>query len=150
MTKNRSLRSTLAARILGYVILTILSASVFFLPKIIDWYLFITGRAHLNEIIIYTLFYCALIPAFCAIIFLLALLKKADNPSVFSVAALKDLSILSLCCFAETLVFGILTYFFYFSALIAFAAFFMGLLLQTVRNVIAYATELKTENDYTI
>lgn len=150
MSKNRSLPSTLAARILGYVVLAILSTAVFFLPRVIDWYLLITGREHFNTAVIYTLFYCALIPAFTAIVFLLFLLKKADNLSVFSSAALKDLNILSVCCFSEAVIFGILTYYFYFSALIAFAAFFMGLLLQTVKNVIAYATELKAENDYTI
>ncbi len=150
MSKQTISNSTLAARILGYVILAILSASVFFLPKIIDWYLLITGRAHFNTVIIYSLFYSALVPAFSAIVFLLSLLKKADGLSVFSEAALKDLNILSLCCFAEAVIFGVLTYFFYFSALIAFAAFFMGLLLKVVKNVIAYATELKSENDYTI
>ena len=120
------------------------------LPRLTRWYLNYTMRT--ADILPETLItlYAALMPAVIALISLWKILTHVKKESIFTRPALTALSVLPVCCFAETVVFAVLTVNFLFSVTLAVASFFLGLLLIVVRNVIKVGCEVKEENDFTI
>lgn len=81
---------------------------------------------------------------------MLMLLHRIRHDQVFTAPNVACLRLLSWCCFGEAGCFFCLGVYFRFSFAVAFAAFFIGVALRVVKNVMEEATALKTENDFTI
>ena len=92
--------------------------------------------------------------AFCCalLVFLFMLLNNISKKKIFVPENVKNLRIISWCCFAVSAllaVWGILT----FLEIIFLAAFitgFIGLILRVVKNVFEEAVCIKEENDFTV
>ena len=88
--------------------------------------------------------------AFVAVVLLFLLLQKVWRGLVFSDATVRLISAVSLCCFGEALLFLLIGGVFQLAFGVAIAACCLGVCLCVVKNVIAEATRIKSENDYTI
>ena len=140
---------------LSSLITTITLAAVvtlfFALPKLAEVYLEIVERntqANLTASLVYG--YAALSVAAAALLVLLRLLYVVGRGRVFSSGTNTIMTTLSICCFGEMAVFILLGLYFLLSYVVAFAALMLGILLLVLRCVLAEATEIKAENDYTV
>lgn len=88
--------------------------------------------------------------AFAAVVLLFFLLRTVLKGQVFGKTTTRLLSFISLCCFVEGILFLLLIAYFQLAFGVAIAAFFLGLCLRVVKNVIDEATRIKSENDFTI
>ena len=94
--------------------------------------------------------YAMLAVAFAAVGLLLALLRSVLRGEVFSKTALCVLHWLSVCCFAEGALFAYVGIYFQVALCLMIAAFFLGVSLRVVKNVIAEAMRYKEENELTV
>ena len=94
--------------------------------------------------------YAMLAVAFAAVALLIIILRYTHSEKVFSERALHTLNYLSLCCFAEGILFVYVAFYFPAVLCLTLAAFFLGVCLRVVRNVIAEAMRYKEENDLTV
>ncbi len=94
--------------------------------------------------------YTMLAVAFAAVALLIVLLRSTLSEKVFSGCALRTLNGLSLCCFVEGILFAYIAIYFPAVLCLTLAAFFLGVCLRVVRNVIAEAMRFKEENDLTV
>lgn len=94
--------------------------------------------------------YAMLAVAFAAVALLIILLRSTLSEKVFSERALHTLNYLSLCCFAEGILFVYVAFYFPAVLCLTLAAFFLGVCLRVVRNVIAEAMRYKEENELTV
>jgi len=94
--------------------------------------------------------YVILAVAVVAVLWILFLLRTVSRGLVFSKRAVGQLNVLMICCFAEGILFGILTPWFQLALCVAIAACLIGLLLRVVTQVIEEATRIKSENDLTV
>lgn len=94
--------------------------------------------------------YCIVAVAFAAVGLLLALLRTVMQGKVFSNRALCVLHWLSICCAAVGVLFGYVGIYFQVALCLMIAAFFLGVSLRVVKNVIAEAMRYKEENDLTV
>ena len=88
--------------------------------------------------------------AFAAVALLILLLRTTLSEKVFSEGALRTLDGLSLCCFGEGILVIYIAVYFPAALCLTLAAFFLGVCLRVVRNVIAEAMRYKEENDLTV
>lgn len=88
--------------------------------------------------------------AMIAVFFILWLLRIVYSGAVFSKCATRLLNVLTGFCFAEAVLFALLTPVFQIALCVAIAACLLGLLLRVVTHVIEEAIRIKAENDYTI
>lgn len=94
--------------------------------------------------------YVMLAVALAAVILLFCLLRVILDGRVFSGKVTRLLSGVSYCCFAEAVLFLVLFPYFQLAACGAIAVCFIAVCLRVVRNVIAEAGRIKSENDLTI
>ncbi len=94
--------------------------------------------------------YAMLLVAFTAVALLIVLLRSTLSEKVFSLCTLHTLNGLSLCCFIEGLLFIYIAFYFRAALCVTLAAFFLGVSLRVVRNVIAEAMSYKEENELTV
>ena len=94
--------------------------------------------------------YAMLLVAFAAVALLIVLLRSTLSEKVFFERTLRTLNWLSLCCFVEGLLFVYIAFYFTAALCLTLAAFFLGVSLRVVRNVIAEAMRCKEENDLTV
>lgn len=137
--------------ILTVIALTLVVALMFTVPTLTKMYLelvAIHAQSYYTTVLI--LAYAALVSAATALITLTKLLGTVARGDVFSHTTYKIMTLLSICCFAEMLIFLMLGYFFLLSFVVSFAALLVGVLLLVLRCVLAEATEIKAENDYTV
>lgn len=83
-------------------------------------------------------------------IMMILLMLKVKKALVFTDKSIALIRGISWCCFAIALVFGVLGFYFQLSFILAFLAIFLGISLRVVKNVIAEAAEIKSENDLTV
>ncbi len=120
-------------------------------PAITDWYLELHAMEHLPErTSILVLVYLALIVALSALITLIKLLKNVCDGVIFSHSSFIIMTLLSIFCFTECMIFAFIGFIFPLSFVLSFAALMLGALLLVVRYVLAEATEIKCENDFTV
>ncbi len=81
---------------------------------------------------------------------LFALLLRVRKEAVFTAESVALLRGISWCCVAAGALFVWLGFYFLISYAVAFVALLVGLCLRVVKNVIAEATEIKSENDLTV
>ncbi|MBQ8401889.1 MAG: DUF2975 domain-containing protein [Clostridia bacterium] len=83
-------------------------------------------------------------------ILLFALLKRVREEAVFTSESVSLLRWISWCCIAAGILFAALGIWFLISYAVAFVAVLVGICLRVVKNVIAEAAEIKSENDLTV
>jgi len=88
--------------------------------------------------------------AFAAVGLLLGLLRSVLSGKVFSSAALSVLHWLSICLAAEGVLLFYVGIYFQVALCLAVAAFFLGVTLRVLKNVIAEAMRYKEENELTV
>ena len=94
--------------------------------------------------------YAMMAVAYLAVGLLFWLLRTVWRGQVFSRQATRILAAVSWCCFAEGLLFALLTPHFQLALCAAVAVCFIGLCLRVVKNALEEATRIKSENDFTI
>lgn len=82
--------------------------------------------------------------------FLFSLLLQVRRGLVFTPGVVSRTRYISWCCFLLGLLFCTLGIWFQLAFLVAFLLAFLGLCLRVVKNVLAEATRLKSENDLTV
>ena len=142
-----SKKSTALSLVMTYVSTAVLIAMMFFAPSFLNyWY---SSFGSLIKTILVT-FYCCCPIAFAALYCLLRLLANIKKELVFVPRNVTLLRLLSWCCFGVafvTLIGGVLYLPF---ILVAGASLFLGLILRVVKNVMAAAVEIKSENELTV
>ena len=140
--------------VFAFLALGIVVAAAFLLPSTFDSYVGIMQKSALftdakrTEALV--ILYAILVPALAADVSLIAVLRLVAKGEIFSKQAVRLLTVIPVCCFAETVLFGLLGMYFLISFAITFAALFLGFVLLVVRNVIAEAAAIKAENDFTV
>ena len=142
-------KSVLLSSILVKIVFVLLIGSAFFLPQLVKWYDAVSLRESVFIPLTITL-YATLIPALIAIISLNKLIGNIDKETIFIDQNVKMLRIISWCCFAVSLIYGIFGFFILLSFIICFAAAFFGLILRVIKNVFEQAIEIREENEFTI
>ncbi|MBQ7347537.1 MAG: DUF2975 domain-containing protein [Clostridia bacterium] len=88
--------------------------------------------------------------AVVAVILMFFVLRAVLMERIFTASATRLIGAVSLCCFAEGVLFAAIGVWFQLAFAAAVAACFVGLCLRVVKNVIEEATRIKSENDFTI
>ena len=94
--------------------------------------------------------YAVLVLAALADGLLIALLRRVQKEAVFTAESVALLRGISWCCVAAGALFVWLGSYFLLSYAVAFVAVLVGICLRVVKNAIAEATEIKSENDLTV
>ncbi len=155
MYRNKiSVKVSIAVCIILSVVLGIL---VFFAPFLFELYLTAfrgfapegEALAMIKKVFMLVFYPCGI---FAAIILtaLLGLLNNIKAGDVFTLKNAKYLRIVSLCCFAISVITLVGGFFYMPFLVVTFAAAFVGLLLRVLKNVMQAAAEMREENDLTI
>ena len=154
MTKRKNRISIVISFVLAFIALAALIFLTVVIPSLVDSYIDLTGRTEYftdaERLWVKIIFYAILIPAYVADASLIAILYLAHKGLIFSDTTVYLLRLISLCCFAEVLLFGAMSIFFIMGLVISFAALFLGIVLRVVKNVIEEAVSIKAENDFTV
>ena len=133
-----------------YVCIVAFALLLLFAPYLLKLYFNLTSRPSDICTIALMGLYAIAFPIGMALIQLLKLLYNIKADKVFTMQNVMLLRHISWDCFAVALV-AFFAGFFYIPFFIIFAASaFMGLVLRVVKNVMAAATEIKSENELTI
>ena len=108
------------------------------------------NTTRLDKYIIISLGYVVLAVAAVTNIMLLKLLYRVKTELVFTTESISIIRFISWCVVLLGLAFFALGWYFLISFFVAFACIFLGICIRIVKNVIEKATEIKSENDYTI
>ena len=157
MLKINTKASVMLSLVISGAFFAVLAAVAVFLPGIVNAMLRfpgeITSRVEITstDTLLATIAaYVILVVALLANIMLFSLLLEVKKDNVFSKKCIGLIRGISWCSVAVGVMFGLLTYYFTLSAVVAFAALFLGLCVRVVKNVIEKATEIKSENDLTV
>ena len=103
-----------------------------------------------NKTLMLVVTYAMIAVALFATVLLWLLLNVVSSARVFTTASTRLLLLISICCFAETLLFLSIQHCFELALAGAIAVAFIGLCLLVVRNVLTEAIRIKDENDLTV
>lgn len=149
--------STVISMVLTGLLLISLCVLTFWLPMVVESMIDtadnIGDRASITPLgrtLVLVDAYAMIAVAFVAVILLFFLLRTVLRGEVFSTSATRLIASVSWCCFAECLLFLLIGGVFQLAFGAAIAACFLAVCLRVVKNVIAEATEIKSENDFTI
>ena len=149
--------SILISLILTFLLLIALGFAAYWVPELVESALNVNdnlgNRTEVSEngrFLVLLDAYAMLTVAAVAVILLFFLLRTVQREEVFTPLTTRLLSAVSLCCFAEGVLFALLVPLFQLAVGIALAACFLGLCLRVVGNVIDEASRIKSENDFTI
>ncbi len=148
--KTNNIYTVISFILTGAMLLAVI-ALLIFAPSITDWYIEFRDNEHIEQRnTVLVLVYLVLAVALVALSTLLKLLKNVSDGIIFSHSTFIIMTLLSLYCFAECMILAFLGFIFPLSFVLSFAALMLGALLLVVRYVLAEATEIKCENDYTV
>lgn len=142
---NSSAKLTLLITYLFCVLLFLLE--IFAIP-ILTWF-YGENRNETIKIIFCSFYICSL-PAWVALISILKLLKNVISENIFSAKNVSYLRNLSYCCGFVAVVCFVSGVEYLPMMIFSLGAGFMMLILRVLKNVIAKATEIKSENDLTV
>ena len=145
-TSEKSLR---LSRILTIAVLALAVIILFLIPMITQWYDDVSGKNPIMPVLTVCL-YLSDILAIGALWELKTLLANISKQELFTERNTKCVRIISWCCFGLAAVFAVLSFWRLLALLVAVIAAFVGLILRVVKNMLATATELREENDFTI
>lgn len=150
MLKISSGKSVILSIILSVLFMVILVAGLVLAPSIVyslDGVKNIPDSGIPFVIAMSYLALCVMIAADAMLIILLARVRRRLVFTSFSISLVRGVS---WCAIALGVVFALLGKFFLLSYFAAFACVFLGICVRVVKNVIEEATEIKSENDFTI
>lgn len=147
--KWTSEKSLLLSRALTWAVLVLACAALFFIPLVTEWYDAVSGKEPIKPVL-NIIFYICDVFAILAVWELNILLTNISKQELFTDRNVKCVRIISWCCFGVAAVFSVLTFWRLLALMVAFIAAFVGLILRVVKNMLAAATELREENDFTI
>lgn len=170
MKKINSRASTLLSIIFTSGLIALLTVTLFFIPKIVDFVVFTQAIMSIGttpklffmiplefeleyeslKLIIVTIVYILNILGLITAGLLLFLLRNVKKDEIFIKTNVSYLRACSWLCIVAGILFFILGSLFWTGLLLAFAAGLVGLMLRVVKNIIERAVELKEENDLTI
>ena len=139
--------------IISVIFFVLCIAGAFAMPFLLGLFVEMRGLSHIStEIFIFILVVAYLILALfmLADILLFKLLQHVKYGAVFTPKSVALIRGVSWCCLAASLLFCCVGIFFYICFAIGLAGIFLGLCLRVTKNVIAQATEIKSENDLTV
>ena len=145
-TSEKSLR---LSRILTIAVLALAVIILFLIPMITQWYDDVSGKNPIMPVLTVCLYF-ADIMAIGALWELKTLLANISKQELFTERNTKCVRVISWCCFGLAAVFAVLSFWRLLALLVAVIAAFVGLILRVVKNMLATATELREENDFTI
>ncbi len=152
---KRTSAETVTAMIMTALAGLLVLAMTVFLPSILDFYLEYVKIGNAAGIVndrkqVLALLYAALVPVHVAIAGLFLLLANVRRDLIFTRSSTLLIGLLAVCCYAASTVFAVLSHYFILASVLCLAALLMGTLMLVVRSVIARATEIKAENDFTV
>ena len=143
--------------VLGIIFLCALGFACYWIPEVINSIIDIKdnigNRAEITELgraLVIADVYLMVAVAIAAIVLMFVLLRVVYTKNVFSKTTEHLLNAVSWCCFGEAILISLLVVWFQLVICLALAALFLGLSLRIVKHVIAEATRIKNENDFTI
>ena len=142
---NSSAKLTLLITYLFCVLLFLLE--IFAIP-ILTWF-YGENRNETIRMVSCSFYICSL-PAWVALISILKLLKNVISENIFSAKNISYLRNLSYCCGFVAVVCFVSGVEYLPMMIFSLGAGFMMLILRVLKNVIAKATEIKSENDLTV
>ncbi|MBQ9483681.1 MAG: DUF2975 domain-containing protein [Ruminiclostridium sp.] len=145
-TKERSLTLSYA---LTWAVLILAGATLFLIPVITTWYDAVSGKPPIMPVLTVCAYLCDAL-AIIALWELKKLLSNISKQELFTEQNTRCVRVISWCCFGVAAVMCGLTFWRLLALLIAVVAAFVGLILRVVKNMLAAATELREENDFTI
>ena len=145
-TKERSLTLSYA---LTWAVLILAGATLFLIPVITTWYDAVSGKPPIMPVLTVCCYLCDAL-ARIALWELKKLLSNISKQELFTEQNTRCVRVISWCCFGVAAVMCGLTFWRLLALLIAVVAAFVGLILRVVKNMLAAATELREENDFTI
>ncbi len=150
MPKISKKASNAVSQIFTVIIFVLLVAALFLLPYVLGLLIEVFDKPPEFFAPTLIILYVLLIPAFAADVFLFMLLGNIRKNLIFTQKSVLYLRIISWCCIAAGAILFALGFYYFMVFLISFAAVFIGVILRVVKNVIEEATEIKSENDFTI
>jgi len=153
MLRKSNKVSTVITLVIAGLLLVALVVLAFRLPAVVESMINVGNRGEITDgqrTLVLIDAYAMLAVAFLAVITGFFLLREVFLERVFSQRVIRQISVISWCCFAEGLLFLLLGGFFPLAIGIAIVACFAGFCLRVVKNVIEEATRIKSENDFTI
>ena len=141
------------SRVLVWLVIALLIALAFTIPKITDYYIANLARIRNADTLrtpTIVFIYISLVPAFIAAFSLAVMLRNISKDNIFIRRNVGLLRAIYLACFAEAIVFFAFGFWYIIAFALSFAALFIGIMLRVVTNLMAQATDIKDENDYTI
>lgn len=139
--------------ILSLVFTSLFALAMIFLTFSIPWFVpFLCELLkHENDVTFMTVVAYLAVPAgWGAVILLYRLLFNINNKRVFVNKNVKFLNILSWLCFYVGIVSAVASSRYVAFVFVSISAFFIGLIIRIVRNIIEEAIKLKEENELTI
>ena len=157
MLKISSTASVKLSLVISGAFFGVLAGVGIFLPPVVKALLKFPGEitsrvetTNTDYLLVLIAAYLLLLLALLANILLFTLLLQVKGENIFSKKSVSLIRGISWCSIGVGAIFGLLTYYFTLSSVIAFAALFLGLCVRVVKNVIEKATEIKDENDLTV
>ena len=161
MSKKTTFLSNRASSIVSLVLAIALIPALFFilwwLPEIVNAMLDTPDHIGNRELMeawertgVLITSYIMVDVAFAAVGLLIGLLRAVLSGKVFSKSTLSVLHWLSICCAAEGVLLCWVGIYFQVALCLAVAAFFLGVTLRVLKNVIAEAMRYKEENELTV
>ncbi len=141
--------SLLLSRAITWAIFLLACSILFLIPIITEWYDAVSGKPPIRTVLTVCL-YISDIFAILAVWELSLLLRNISKQELFTVRNTRCVRVISWCCFGVAVVCCVLSFWRILALMIAVVAAFVGLILRVVKNMLAVATELREENDYTI
>ncbi len=141
--------SLLLSRAITWAIFLLACSILFLIPIITEWYDAVSGKPPIRTVLTVCL-YISDIFAILAVWELSLLLRNISKQELFTVRNTRCVRVISWCCFVVAVVCCVLSFWRILALMIAVVAAFVGLILRVVKNMLAAATELREENDYTI
>lgn len=144
-TKQKSIFTSIIMTVALFFIIIIATV---FLPGIIEIYLGIDRSIDYKDFML--ALYVSVVPGLICTVCLMKLLLNIKKDNIFIKQNVMLLRGLSWCCFFVCAEYILIGHEYIAMLLLAFAAFFFGLILRVIKNVFDKAIQIREENDYTI
>ena len=143
-------KSVTLSIIVTIILAVIFVGLIFTAPPVFRWFSEITGRGGSPYKTLIITFYVCCLPAAAALTLLMKLLLNIKAERIFISENVNLLRYLSWCCFLVVPITAVGGFFYISLFVITAAAAFIGLILRVLKNIMASATEIKAENDFTV
>ncbi|MBE6870826.1 MAG: DUF2975 domain-containing protein [Ruminococcaceae bacterium] len=145
-----NIKSAKLTQILTAAFLVLSVPVAVFAPYILNWYMSVTGKPDTLITPLLITVYSLYVPAVIALVCLFLLLTNICKGDIFIDRNTLFMRIISWCCGVAGVISLVSGFYYLPFVLIGVAALFMMLIVRVVKNTIAQAILIKSENDFTI